>query len=98
MPRASLVLFEDSYLFVCLYYSSCCCCVLQNVQPTTWRFYKLNPEKEVIKTLTMSALPCRIAMQNCKTLLNHFQLLLPGSLRVILRKEKAGKNSSTSWF
>lgn len=72
MPGASLVLHEGSYLFLCLYYSSCSCYVLQNVQLTTWPFYKLCPEKEVIKTLTVSALPCRIAMQNCKTLLNHF--------------------------
>jgi len=46
----------------------------------------------------MSALPCRIDTQNCKTLLNHFQLLLPGTLRVISRQEKAGKKFSASQF
>lgn len=31
-------------------------------------FDELNPEKEVIKTPAVSALPCRIDTQNCKTL------------------------------
>lgn len=98
MPTASLVLVEDSYLFLCLCYGSSSCYVMQNVQPTTWPFYELNPEKEVIKTWTISALPCRIVTRNCKTLLNHFQLLICDTLRVIPRKEKAGKKSSTSQF
>lgn len=91
MSRASLVLIENFCLFLCLYYDSYCCCMIQLPG------LHMNAEKEVTETLTMSALSCKIDTLNCKTLLNHFQLLLLDTLRVILRKA-AGKKPSTFQF
>lgn len=88
MSRAAWLLVKDYCLSLPLLWP-CCCCVLQ--------LPGLLMSAEVIETLIMSALPCEIGTLSCRTLLNHFELLQSGTLRVILRKT-AGKKLSTCHF